>query len=191
MARLVSERDDVVPILGEIFRRYGFEGASIARITEHTSLGKGSLYHFFPGGKDEMAEAVLAHIYQWFETSIFRPLEEAPPQDAIASMFAGVDAYFRSGRRICLVGAFALEDTRDRFAGAVSGYFARWLKSLAGTLRRGGMNAREAERRAREVVAGIQGAIVLSRALDDPRHFTKVLSGLAASFREQPWRGAA
>ena len=183
MARLVAERQDVVPVLGEIFRRYGFEGASIARITEDTKLGKGSLYHFFPGGKDEMAEAVLAHIQEWFETRVFLPLEQASPEDAIASMFASVDEYFRSGKRICLVGAFALEETRDRFAEVVSGYFVRWLTSLAKALRRSGLDAKEADRRAREVVVGIQGAIVLSRALDDQRHFTQVLAGLSASLR--------
>jgi AcrR family transcriptional regulator len=178
MARLVAERHDVVPALGEIFRRYGFEGASIARVTEHTKLGKGSLYHFFPGGKDEMAEAVLSHIGDWFEAEVFRPLEEDPPTEAITRMFASVESYFRSGRRICLVGAFALEETRDRFAEAVSGYFGRWLTALSGALRRGGMSAVDADRLARDTVAGIQGAIVLARALNDEVHFTAVLETL-------------
>ena len=60
MARIVMERADVLPMLGEVFREHGFEGASLAAITARTGLGKGSLYHFFPGGKEEMAAAVLA-----------------------------------------------------------------------------------------------------------------------------------
>lgn len=183
MARQVAERGDVVPVLGEIFRRYGFEGASITRITEQTGLGKGSLYHFFPGGKDEMAEAVLAHIRAWFEDHIFRPLEEEEPAAAVERMFAGVDEYFRSGRRICLVGAFALDDTRGRFAGAVNGYFSRWIAVLAGALRRAGFDEATAGQRADAVVAGIQGAIVLARALDDADRFTAVITGLRASCR--------
>jgi TetR/AcrR family transcriptional regulator, lmrAB and yxaGH operons repressor len=178
MARLVTERHDVVPVLGEIFRRYGFEGASIARVAEQTKLGKGSLYHFFPGGKDEMAEAVLAHIGDWFEAEVFRPLEEDPPTEAIKRMFASADRYFRSGRRICLVGAFALEETRDRFRDAVSGYFERWLTALSGALRRGGMSAADADGLARDTVAGIQGAIVLARALNDDAYFSAVLKTL-------------
>jgi hypothetical protein len=29
-------------------------------------LGKGSLYHFFPGGKEDMAKAVLDEVAVWF-----------------------------------------------------------------------------------------------------------------------------
>jgi AcrR family transcriptional regulator len=60
--RTLYERADVVPLLAEIFRELGFEGATLSRITERTGIGKGSLYHFFPGGKEEMAAAVLAEV---------------------------------------------------------------------------------------------------------------------------------
>jgi len=60
MARVMGERGGVVPLLAEVFRTYGFEGASLARIAEGTGLGKGSIYNFFPGRKEEMADAVLA-----------------------------------------------------------------------------------------------------------------------------------
>ncbi|WP_137130699.1 TetR/AcrR family transcriptional regulator [Rhizobium sp. FY34] len=183
MARLIAERHDVVPALGEVFRRFGFEGASIARITAHTKLGKGSLYHFFPGGKDEMAEAVLGHIRDWFETEVFIPLMQEPPAQAIESMFASVEQYFHSGRRICLVGAFAMDETRDRFSKAVGGYFQRWIDALGSALSRAGMTEIEAENVATEVVGGIQGAIVLARALDDDQRFTVIIKGLAQRCR--------
>lgn len=178
MARLVTEREDVIPLLGEVFRRYGFEGASIARITEHTKLGKGSLYHFFPGGKEEMAVAVLCDIERWFETHIFSPLEKEAPAAAIDTMFTAVGAYFRSGQRICLVGAFALEDTRDRFSVEVKRYFTRWVCALASALQRHGFSGSTAESTAKTVLAGIQGAIILTRSLDDPQHYAEVLTRL-------------
>ncbi|TMV66254.1 helix-turn-helix transcriptional regulator, partial [Thioclava sp. BHET1] len=62
MARLIRERADVVPLLAEVFRDCGYEGTALSKITAATGLGKGSLYNFFPGGKEEMAEAVLAHV---------------------------------------------------------------------------------------------------------------------------------
>src|SRR5476649_1575217 len=74
MARTIAERDDVVPMLAEVFRLHGFEGASLARICEGTGLGKGSIYHFFPGGKEEMADAVLAEIGAWFRDQVYAPL---------------------------------------------------------------------------------------------------------------------
>lgn len=139
MARSYLERSDLVPQLAEIFRRYGYEGASIGVIAQETGAGRSSLYHFFPGGKEEMADAVLAQISDWFEVHIFAPLRERPAPQALAEMAAAVETYFRSGQRICLVGAFALDDVRSRFSGRIESYFARWGAALAECLQRGGV----------------------------------------------------
>lgn len=185
MPRVVTERADTLPALAEVFREHGYEGASLALIGKATGLGKGSLYHFFPGGKAEMAAAVLAEIDAWFEREVFAPLDRTTaPADGITAMFGSVDAYFRSGRRVCLVGAFALGDARDRFARQVQSYFSRWVETLATALARDGHDMATARGLAEQTVAGIQGAIVLARALDDPGHFTRALGRLRAALRE-------
>lgn len=179
MAREVHDRAEVIPLLAETFRELGYDGATMSRITERTGLGKGSLYHFFPGGKEEMAAAVLADIDGWFEEYVFTPLREAQPGVAIEGMWKAVDAYFDSGRRVCLVGAFALDETRDRFAGAVKTYFVRWITELAGALCRAGKSRSAAQAIAEDAVIGIQGAIVLSRSLGDVAIFRVAMERLA------------
>jgi AcrR family transcriptional regulator len=177
VARTVAERSDALSALAECFREHGYEGASLALIGKATGLGKGSLYHFFPGGKAEMAAAVLAEIDDWFEREIFAPLREAdPPRPGIAHMFEATEEYLRSGRRVCLVGAFALGDARDRFGAAVKDYFVRWIDALSAALLRAGWEQEAARAAAEDVVGGIQGAIVLARSLDDPRAFTGMLA---------------
>ncbi len=180
MAKLVMERADTIPALGEVFRRYGFEGASIARFSENTHLGKDSLYHFFPGGKEEMAKAVLSDIEDWFEQNIFLPLQDSADHDghAIDLMFTAVDDYFKSGQRICLVGVFALTETRDRFSTEVNQYFKKWIDSLATALIRANVSPAEAKQTATTVVAGIQGALVIAQALDDQNSFSNMLKQL-------------
>ena len=179
MARVIAEREDVIPMLAEVFRAYGFEGASLARISEGTKLGKGSIYHFFPGGKEEMAEAVLAQVDQWFKQHVFDPLlERADAMEGIKAMFDDVSRYFLSGRRVCLVGVFALGNERDRFANRVHDYFAAWIDALAAALVRTGRTPQEAKALANEVVGGIQGALVLSRALNQTDIFTGILHTL-------------
>ena len=74
MAKAVSGRAEAVRLLAEAFREHGFEGASLATISKATGLGKGSLYHFFPAGKEEMTTAVLEDIDAWFEGQVFAPL---------------------------------------------------------------------------------------------------------------------
>lgn len=177
MPAALLTREETVARIAEVFREHGFEGASLSAITAASGLGKGSLYNHFPGGKDEMAEAVLAHVDGWFEREVYKPLRDAAaPRAAVAAMFGAVDEYFRSGRRICLVGAFALDATRDRFAASVQDYFARWIEALAACLKRGG--ARQSRALAESAVAGIQGALVLSRALDEPAVFARQLRDL-------------
>jgi AcrR family transcriptional regulator len=173
----VSERALVVPLLAETFRENGFEGASLSVIGQRTGLGKGSLYHFFPGGKEEMGAAVLAQIDGWFEAEVFTPLRgSSDPRAAIAAMRTAIDAYFRSGARICLVGAFALDNVRERFPGQVRDYFAAWRDALTATLERGGVAAPAARDAAEDALIQIQGALVLSRALDDPAVFARALA---------------
>lgn len=177
MSRKPVDRADLPALLAEVFRKHGYEGASLALISEATGLGKGSLYNFFPGGKEEMAAAVLADVDAWFEEHVFAPLrQESDADKAVSSMLDAVDAYFHSGRRVCLVGAFALDDARSRFPERIRGYFARWVAALAEALARGGR--KDAAILAEEAVGLIQGAIVLSQALGDTGAFDRAIDGL-------------
>lgn len=175
----IAERSEVLRALGEVFRAHGYEGASLTLITEATGLGKGSLYHMFHGGKEQMAAEVLANIDAWFELNIYAPLRAADdPERAIAAMMAGVDEYFHSGNRVCLVGMVALGAARDTFAAKVDGYFARWQAALASLLRRSGLSNGQAQRRAEDALLSIQGALVLARARDDAGIFRRALTAL-------------
>ncbi|WP_367608525.1 TetR/AcrR family transcriptional regulator [Teichococcus wenyumeiae] len=62
--RALTDRADALPSLAEAFREPGFEGASLSILSKATGLREGSLYNFFPGGKEEMMEAVVADIDQ-------------------------------------------------------------------------------------------------------------------------------
>jgi len=175
----IAERGDVIPALAETFREHGFAGASLSEITKRTGLGKGSLYHFFPNGKEEMAQAVLDDVAGWFEANVFMPLREnEDPAIGIDHMFKAVARFFHSGRRVCLVGIFALDDTRDRFASEIQSYFAAWTRVLAAALKRRGFDTRAARETAEDVVAGIQGALVLARAHDDSALFMRAMKRL-------------
>jgi AcrR family transcriptional regulator len=189
--RTLNERPDVVPLVAEVFREFGYEGASLSRITEKTGLGKGSLYHFFPGGKEEMAKAVLDDVDAWFERHVFDPLRHDAPDLAIARMWDAIDSYFRSGGRICLVGAFALDGTRDRFADAISGYFGRWIASLRDALVRQGWDPADASQSAEDVVLGIQGALVLVRATKDESLFIRTIARLRSRVESRVGRNAS
>lgn len=176
----VGEREKALPALAEVFRTHGYDGTTLALMTQATGLGKGSLYHAFPGGKKEMAEAVLSHISEWFERQVFDPLraDDPDPVGAITQMFDAIDSYFHSGGRVCLVGIFALSDTRDLFADAIAMYFKSWISALAQALVRAGHGTETAVALAEDIVSSIQGALVLARSNHESAIFTRALERL-------------
>ncbi|KQM27957.1 MULTISPECIES: TetR/AcrR family transcriptional regulator [unclassified Sphingomonas] len=180
--RVLTDRQSALPALAEAFREHGYDGASLAVLTQATGLGKGSLYNFFPGGKEEMMAAVLDDIDRWFTEAIFRPLEDTTdPATAIAAMFDVVSTYFLSGRRVCVIGSLGLNAAGEVFAARVRQYFARWIGAVARCLERGGVPPALAMELAEEAVSGIQGAIVLTRALGDEAAFRRVVDRLRSS----------
>src|SRR5258707_3207521 len=128
MARSIAERADVLPQLAEVFRAHGYEGATLALISDATGLGKGSLYNFFPGGKEHMAMEVLDSIDRWFVDNIYAPLRTSTdPAKGIVDMFVAVDDYFCSRQRGVLVGAVAVGAPRDLVHERGETHFSGWL----------------------------------------------------------------
>lgn len=188
------DRTHVIGQIGDLFRSHGYDGTSLARITAATGLGKGSLYNAFPKGKAGMAEEVLSSINAWYVNSIFRPLENASdPIKAVADMFSAVRTYFEGGERVCLVGAFALDDTRDNFSEQIRGYFLRWRDALTHCLTRAGLKPAHAAILAEETIAAIQGNLILARAMRDTEAFKTGLARqearLTASMRARQRTG--
>jgi AcrR family transcriptional regulator len=186
MPRQIAERNDILPRLAEVFRKRGYEGASLSVIGDATGLGKGSLYHFFPGGKPEMAESMLAEADAWFEGNVFAPLRAIPAGDAaeararLADMCRAAEKEFRAGRRVCPFGLFALTDTREMFGPRIRAYFQRWVEAVARALVVAGRGPAEARTEAFDAIAGIQGALVLARASDNPPAFAGALARIQA-----------
>lgn len=168
MARTVLDRSDVVLALAGVFRKRGFDGGSLSVIQQETGVGRGSLYHFFPEGKTDMAAAVLDQVSDWFEEHIYAPLRTAEnATEAIEAMSQEVAEYFLSRERVCLFAAITMGEEQEAFAGPTRKYFTDWVDALAGTLRAGGLPSDDAADRALDAVATIQGGLILARAYGD------------------------
>jgi len=174
-------RPAIVATLTEVFRERGYEGASLARLSAATGLKKASLYHHFPGGKEEMAEAVLDALAAWFNDNMFAPLRGDEPLEArVQAMRAALDAHYGGGEKGCLFGLLAMGGSRDRFASRTAAFFGAWIAALSAALREAGFDDEDAVRRAADVVMEVEGALMLSRGLADTGPFQRVLRRLPA-----------
>jgi len=181
----LTDHDETVARIGELFRTHGYAGTSLSQITQATGKGKGSLYHFFPGGKHDMAEQVLAQVEAWFATNVVDILDAAAPDDAIARMFAAITQWYQEGRRGSLFAAFTQEAaTRTLFARRIDVFFRRWVIALRNMLRRAGVTGGQATYLAEDTIAAIHGALMLAQGLDTPRLFTRMMDRAAATLRD-------
>ena len=172
-------REAAVDRLLGAFRRYGYDAASLAQLSNATGLGRSSLYHYFPDGKQEMARAVLDRVDAWITESVLSPLKASgKPERRLNQVIVSLDNYYSGGAEACLLGNFAVGEARVIFHDRLSTAFCRLIEGLALLAREKGMLAREARQRAEDAVARIQGALVLSRALGDPEPFRRVLKQL-------------
>ena len=81
-------RGPVVDAALEIFAEGGFEAASMAAIAARAEIAKSVLYDCFPGGKQELYEAVLARVEEIFSAGLEKmlvDLDAMPPGGALAS----------------------------------------------------------------------------------------------------------
>lgn len=177
-ARTPHSRDEIVRKLFDLFRHRGFEGAALSDISEATGLGRSSLYHHFPGGKDEMVAAVADFAHGQIENSILAPLTgEGSLERRIDAMLESTSAIYDCGREPCLVASLMVSPgLAADSAGKVQAILNDWIAALAGALEGAGLPAAEAKRRATAAIIDIQGALLVARASGDTGVFTDAMT---------------
>ncbi|WP_276967943.1 TetR/AcrR family transcriptional regulator [Desertimonas flava] len=153
----------------ELFRRQGYASTGLKQLTVQAGAPFGSLYHHFPGGKDELAEAVIrgaADYYLDLALESFDP--DLDPPAMIRAMFAGAADHLRESdyADACPVATVALEvaSTNDRLRQATHDVFEIWLAWLESYFTDAGMQAAAARTSAVHFLIALEGAFLLGRA---------------------------
>ena len=161
-------RGAIVRAAATLFRRNGFAATGINEIAEVSGAPKGSLYHYFPGGKDQIAEAAV----RFAGAGVVATLEKLEREhDSAAAMIraycrllAGwmAKSGFRDG---CPIATTLLESAPQSagMAGVGREAFAGWCAVIARALVRDGFSRVEARRLSTLAVASIEGALILAR----------------------------
>jgi AcrR family transcriptional regulator len=111
MPAALITKDEVLDRLTRVFREAGYEAATLSRLSQATGLVKASLYHYFPGGKHDMAAAVLGRANSWLESQVLAPLAGVgTPKERLEAMAVALDAYYSGGRDGCLLGLLSQGD---------------------------------------------------------------------------------
>jgi len=164
-------RQRILDAAALLFRRQGYGATGLAEILERAGAPKGSLYHYFPGGKEEIGAETVAYAGKVVERTLDAMAEAAP--DAVSFYEAYVGALigwmagsgFRDGCPISTV-VLELSAESDAVAEAASGTMARWQAIMAARLRADGHA--DPDRVAGVAIAATQGALIRARAMRSP-----------------------
>jgi TetR/AcrR family transcriptional regulator, lmrAB and yxaGH operons repressor len=158
----------------QLFGRYGFTGTGLKAILAASEAPFGSLYHFFPGGKEELgAEAVRQ------SGRTYLALVEAfyPPGGDVVT---GTQRFFEVASQVmemtgyldsCHIATVALEvaNTSEPMREACAEAFDSWLTLLQTRFEEAGIETMRASELAIELFCAIEGAFLLCRTIRSPK----------------------
>lgn len=165
---MAETRDRIITATNELLRRNGYHGTSLSQISEASAATTGSIYHFFPGGK----EALVCEVIE-VTAAVYRELFEAIMGDS-AGVAAGAELFFQSAGDVlessgyidpCPIGTIAREvaNTSEPLRLAAAAAFDSWIAAGTEMFTRAGIDDGQADELATVLVSMIEGMFVLSR----------------------------
>lgn len=163
-------RERILDSSGELFRRQGYMGTGVKQILAAAGAPFGSLYHFFPGGKAELGAETVRRSGFLYGLLLG---EYAGPEVELA---AGIRAFFAGAAETlvetdyadaCPIATVALEvsSTDEELRRACADVFEAWIEGGTERFAQEGIPRERARALVIQMVAGLEGAFVLSRAL--------------------------
>jgi AcrR family transcriptional regulator len=163
-------RERIVGASAELFRRQGYSATGVKQIVETAQAPFGSLYHFFPGGKEQLgAEAIRISgaLYELLIPAVFDPAPDLVT--GVRDFFAGAAAHLRETdyEDACPIATVALEvsSSSETMREACADVFERWIAAGAARHAGAGLSAGKARELTIAMLSALEGAFVLARAL--------------------------
>ena len=174
MANAAQHKDNLVRTAMRLFRQQGYASTGLQQILSESGAPKGSLYHYFPDGKEALGRAAVELagdlIAQMLSGLAARHKQPRAFVKAYCEVMAGwmEESEFRSG---CPIATTMLETAPHSPALTAAGNKAidRWIEIAASVFVNAGSSQREAKTKAQLLVATMEGALLLARMRQSPR----------------------
>ncbi|MDQ6811404.1 MAG: TetR/AcrR family transcriptional regulator [Actinomycetota bacterium] len=192
----VNTKDRIVQTSAELFRRQGFAGTGVKQIVAEASAPFGSLYHFFPGGKEQLGAEVIRSsgaIYGQLIDEFFLP--GADPVAATRDFFAAAALTLKETdyADACPIATVALEvsSTNEPMREACAEVFTEWIDLATARFLTYGVAPKRSRALAVSLFASLEGAFVLARALRSTEPLQIAGAAAASSMRDAIAAGRA
>src|SRR2546425_123695 len=175
-----ANREKIVEVASILFQKHGFKGIGVADIMKAAGLTHGGFYGHFKSKDDLAAEACTRALSrEWWK--------EAISSSATGGLEAFVNEYLSPRHRSnpgrgCLIAAVGSDIGRQ--PRTVRRAFTKGLESLIEGLGSflTGRSPAARRKQALATLAGLVGALILSRAIDDPALSDEILEAARMTF---------
>jgi AcrR family transcriptional regulator len=160
-----DSRAKMVRSAAKLIRTRGFTATSFSEVVAASGSPRGSIYHHFPNGKQQLA----ADAIQWTSDRALAYQRACPAQTPEGVLDWFVDMWRQivvssNGAEGCVVAGVALDTSAgEELGGLVRETFRTWITLLGDQLESTGLARRRAESVATAAVAGMEGALILCR----------------------------
>jgi TetR/AcrR family transcriptional repressor of lmrAB and yxaGH operons len=177
----------MIRTMATLLRRQGYAATGWRQVVAESGTPWGSQAHHFPGGKRQLAAEAVAIAGSAYERMLRAALESSHPADAVLAWADLAARQLEASGWVdgCPVATVALEEAAisDTIAAACTEALTRWRDALTESIAAHGAALPDAESLATLVLAGMEGALLLSRAARDPGPLRTVGAELARTLR--------
>jgi AcrR family transcriptional regulator len=186
---MTPTRDRIIETSAELFRRQGYSATGVKQIVTAARAPFGSLYHFFPGGKEELAAAAVrasGELYAQLIPAVFDPAPDIVTGVRTLFELAGQHLHETGYEDACPIATVALEvsSTSETMRVACAEVFESWVALGGERFVGAGFDAATARELTIGMLSALEGAFVLARAMRDTEPL-RVAGEVAAQRVEQ------
>ena len=175
-------REKMIGGAASLLSQRGLQGTSFSEVLELTDTPRGSIYHHFPGGKDELVAEAIALLGSVVAERI-RGTEADRPEQVAEAFAQGWREFVEATdlKSVCVMSAVTVGAGADseELLPAVATAFASWRDALADAYARTGLDKADSRRLALTSVAALEGAMIVARAEQSMEPFDAVQRDLA------------
>jgi len=115
MAHKTISDDEMMLRALDLFRTYGFHGVSLKQLADSMGLEKASLYYRFPGGKDEIALAVVRAVDAGVRQNVFQILAKQSVSSRRRVQLAcdELRQFYSGGTKSCTLDVMSIPGSTD------------------------------------------------------------------------------
>jgi AcrR family transcriptional regulator len=166
---MTDTRERIVQASADLLRRQGYAATGVKQIVAAAQAPFGSLYHFFPGGKEQLGAEAIRRSGSRYELLIPAILDPAPDLvSAVRAFFAGAAEHLEETdyADACPIATVALEvsSSSEPMRQACADVFESWIAAGLPRFTAAGLDQATARELVIAMICALEGAFVLARA---------------------------